>query len=81
MMSTTKNPSPSAPPENLLADDLLAELDAAARSLEKLSLRGAELSLALDESTGGLKIQLDDEQGSQQLTPTQLFSLLDSGGL
>jgi hypothetical protein len=80
MMSTTKNPNPSAPPD-FLTDELLAELDAAARSLEELSLRGAELSLALDEPTGALKIQLDDEQGSRQLTPTQLFSLLDSGGL
>lgn len=77
MMSTTKkNPSSSAPP-----DDLLAELDAAACSLEELSLRGAELSLALDEQTGALQIQLEEERGARQLTPTQLFSLLDSGDL
>ena len=77
MMSMTKQkPSSPAPP-----DDLLAELDAAARSLEEFSLRGAELTLALDGQTGSLQIQLEDEHGSRQLTPTQLFSLLDSNRL
>jgi hypothetical protein len=77
MMSTTKK-NPSSP---ALPDDLLVELDAAARSLEELSRQGAELSLALDGQTGALQIQLEDEHGARQVTPTQLFSLLDSSGL
>ena len=76
MSMTAENTIPPAPP-----DELLAELDAAARSLDELSQRGAELSLELDERTGVLRIKLEDEHGLRQLELSQLFSLLASGDL
>lgn len=62
---------PSTPPA-----ELLAELDAAAAALDALSARAAELTLAMDEHTHRLRIELRDDRGSRALTPTELFSLL-----
>lgn len=62
---------PSTPPA-----ELLAELDAAARALDALSARAAELTLAMDEQAHRLRIELHDDRGSRGLTPTELFSLL-----
>ena len=64
-------PMPSSPP-----DDVLAELDAAARALDELSLRAVELAVGMDEQAGGLRISLADEHGLRALTPTELFALL-----
>lgn len=71
MSTPTEYAVPSAPPV-----ELLAELDAAARSLDALSARAAELTLEMDEETGKLRIQLEDVDGSRRLTPRQLFELL-----
>ena len=46
---------PETPPA-----ELLAELDAAARALDELSARAAQLTLGMDEHTRGLRIELDD---------------------
>jgi hypothetical protein len=67
--------SPSPVPEHPPAE-LLAELDAAARVLDELSARAAELTLGMDRQTGGLRIELADRSGSQLLTPAQLLELL-----
>jgi hypothetical protein len=56
--------------------DLLAELDAAARVLDELSLRAAALTMGMNEQTRSLRIELDEGAGSRELTPTQLFDLL-----
>jgi hypothetical protein len=62
---------PSSPP-----DEVLAELDAAARALDELSLRAVELAVGMDEQAGGLRISLTDERRTRPLTPTELFALL-----
>jgi hypothetical protein len=62
---------PTTPPP-----ELLAELDAAARALDALSARAAELTLAMDEEANGLRIRLHDDRGPRSLTPTELFSFL-----
>lgn len=64
---------PETPPA-----ELLAELDAAARALDDLSARAAQLTLVMDEHTRGLRIELEDGDESHQLSPTQLFDLLAS---
>jgi hypothetical protein len=69
--SVTEHAIPSSPP-----DEVLAELDAAACSLDELSRRAAELTLEMDAQTGGLRIQLADDDGSRMLTPSELFALL-----
>jgi hypothetical protein len=56
--------------------ELLAELDAAARALDQLSARAAQLTLGMDEHTRGLQIELDDSGDRRRLSPTQLFDLL-----
>ena len=61
--------------------DLLADLDAAARALDELSLRAAELTLEMDLQTGCLRIELDDEDGPRALAPSELFALLSSSPL
>jgi hypothetical protein len=61
---------PSTPPA-----ELLAELDAAARALDELTARAAELTLAVDEQAR-LRIDLHDDRGTRALTPTELFGLL-----
>jgi len=70
MSYSTPYPIPDAPPA-----EVLAELDAAARVLDELSARAAELTLGMDQ-TGSLRIELDDGAGQTMLTPTQLFDLL-----
>ncbi|HEX4931433.1 MAG TPA: hypothetical protein VFV62_12040 [Gaiellaceae bacterium] len=62
---------PESPPA-----ELLAELDAAAQALDELSARAAQLTLGMDEQTHGLRIELDEGDGSRRLSPTQLFNLL-----
>lgn len=56
--------------------DLLAELDRAARVLDRLTARAVELTLGVDRQTAGLRIELVDGAGLRELTPTQLFELL-----
>ena len=63
---------PDVPPA-----EVLAELDAAARSLDALSARAAQLTLGMDEHTRGLRIELEDGDATHLLSPTQLFELLD----
>lgn len=67
-------PIPEAPPA-----EVLAELDAAARALDELSARAAQLSLGMDEQTRSLRIELDEAGDVRRLTPTQLFRLLGAG--
>lgn len=62
---------PPSPP-----DEVLAELDAAARALDELSLRAVELAIGMDEQAGGLRISLTGEHRTRALTPTELFALL-----
>jgi hypothetical protein len=57
--------------------ELLAELDDAARALDALSARAAELTLGMDEYTRGLQIEIQDGDETRRLSPTQLFHLLD----
>ena len=63
---------PDVPPA-----EVLAELDAAARALDELSARAAQLTLGMDEHTRGLRIEIEDGDATHQLSPTQLFDLLD----
>lgn len=56
--------------------ELLAELDAAARALDQLSARAAQLTLGMDEHTRGLHIELEDSGERRRLSPMQLFDLL-----
>lgn len=62
---------PETPPA-----ELLAELDAAARALDELTTRASLLTLAMDEQTRRLRIELTENGTSQQLSPRQLFDLL-----
>jgi hypothetical protein len=62
---------PATPPA-----EVLAELDAAARALDELTARAAELTLAMDEQAQRLRIELRDEDGTRRLGPTDLFGLL-----
>ena len=63
---------PDVPPA-----EVLAELDAAARALDELSARAAQLTLGMDEQTRGLRIEVEDGDATHLLSPTQLFELLD----
>ena len=63
--------TPDRPPA-----DLLAELDRAARALDALTARAAELTLGMDREAGGLAIQLRDRATQRRLSPTELFELL-----
>ena len=63
---------PDVPPA-----EVLAELDAAARTLDELSARAAQLTLGMDEHTRGLRIEIEDGDATRLLSPTQLFDLLD----
>ena len=56
--------------------ELLAELDAAARVLDELTARAAELTLGMDEQTRSLRIDLHDDGKSHRLAPNQLLELL-----
>jgi hypothetical protein len=62
---------PDVPP-----DQVFAELDAAARALDELSDRAAQLTLGMDEQTRGIRIELQDSGTTHELSPTQLFGLL-----
>jgi len=62
---------PETPPA-----ELLAELDAAARTLDELTQRAARLTLALEEHERQLRIELHEDGTSRQLTPRELFDLL-----
>ena len=62
---------PATPPAALLA-----ELDAAARALDELTMRAAQLTVSLDEHAAQLRIELREDGGSRLLTPRQLFDLL-----
>ena len=62
---------PATPPA-----ELLAELDAAAQALDELTSRAAQLTLAMDEHAGRLRIELLQDGISRQLSPRQLFELL-----
>jgi hypothetical protein len=62
---------PATPPA-----ELLAELDAAARELDALSARAAELTLAMDGEAQGLRIELRESGETRSLRPTELFGLL-----
>ena len=70
-MTSTPTTIPETPPA-----ELLAELDAAAQALDELTLRAAELTLAMDEQTRRLKIELTEDGATRQLSPRQLFELL-----
>jgi hypothetical protein len=63
---------PDVPPA-----EVLAELDAAARTLDELSARAAQLTLGMDEHTRGLRVELEDGDATHLLSPTQLFDLFD----
>ena len=56
--------------------EVLAELDAAARVLDELTARAAELTLGMDEHTRGLRIELNEGGTTRQLAPAQLLTLL-----
>lgn len=71
MLSALAHPIPSTPPQ-----EVLDELDAAARALDALSSRAAELVLGVDAESGGLQIVLSDDEGTRALSPRQLFALL-----
>ncbi len=68
-------PTPYTIPETPPAE-LLAELDAAARALDELTTRAAELTFAMDEQTHRLRIELTEDGATRQLSPRQLFDLL-----
>jgi hypothetical protein len=67
---------PASPP-----DEVLADLDAAAFALDRLSRRAAELTLEMDAQTGAVRIELADDGCSRALTPSELFELLSSDRL
>ena len=71
MSASTPYVIPPTPPA-----DLLAELDAAARALDELFARAVELTLAMDEQTHGVGIELHEQGASRPLEPTELFGLL-----
>ena len=56
--------------------EVLAELDAAAAALDRLTARAAELALATDEQSHRLRIELRQNGSSRELTPRELFDLL-----
>jgi len=71
MTFSAPDPIPARPPA-----ELLAELDAAARALEELTSRAAQLTLALDEHARRLRIELHEDGTSRELSPRELFDLL-----
>jgi hypothetical protein len=56
--------------------EALAELDAAARVLDALTARAAELTLGMDKRTRSVRIDLQDGGTSHRLAPVQLLDLL-----
>ena len=71
MTFSTPYTIPEQPPA-----ELLAELDAAAAALDRLTARAAQLTLATDAETRRLRIELHEDGMSRQLSPRQLFDLL-----
>jgi hypothetical protein len=71
MNYSTQYVIPEMPPA-----ELLAELDAAARVLDELTARAAELTLVMDEQTRSLRIELEDGGKTRRLAPVQLLDLL-----
>lgn len=73
MKYSTPYAIPATPPA-----ELLTELDDAARALDRLFARAAQLTLGMDEQARGLRIELEDSGERRLLSPTQLFELLAS---
>lgn len=71
MSATIPYVIPASPPK-----ELLAELDAAARTLDELSARAAELTLGMDAETLTLRIELREGAAVRDLRPTELLDLL-----
>ena len=71
MTFSTPYTIPETPPA-----ELLAELDAAARALDELTARAAQLTLVLDAQARRLQIELVEDGTSRRLRPRQLFDLL-----
>lgn len=71
MNYSTQYVIPEVPPA-----EVLAELDAAARVLDELTVRAAELTLEMDEQTRSLRIELVDGGKTRRLAPAQLLELL-----
>jgi hypothetical protein len=65
---------PDVPPA-----EVLAELDAAAQALDELTARAAQLTLAMDEQSQQLRIELVQDDSRRRLSPTRLFALLAGG--
>ena len=64
---------PEVPPA-----EVLAELDAAAEALDELTARAAQLTLAMDEQSQRVQIELVQDGSRRRLSPTQLFKLLSA---
>jgi hypothetical protein len=64
---------PDVPPA-----EVLAELDAAAEALDELTARAAQLTLAMDEQSQRVQIELVEDGSRRPLSPTQLFKLLSA---
>ena len=62
---------PARPPA-----ELRDELDAAARALDELTHRAAQLTFALDVHAPRLRIELHEDGTSRRLSPRDLFDLL-----
>ena len=56
--------------------ELLAELDAAAHALDELTARAAQLTLAMDEQSRSVRVELVEDGSTRRLSLTQLFNLL-----
>lgn len=71
MKYSTQYVIPDTPPT-----EVLAELDAAARVIDELTARAAELTLGMDEQARSLRIELEDRGETRRLAPVQLLDLL-----
>lgn len=71
MSATIPYVIPATPPK-----ELLAELDAAARSLDDLTARAAQLTLEVDAETLAPRVELREGSGVRRLRPTELLDLL-----
>jgi hypothetical protein len=71
MKYSTQYLIPNTPPT-----EVLAELDAAARVIDELTARAAELTLGMDEQMRSLHIELEDGGTTRRLAPAQLLDLL-----
>lgn len=71
MSATIPYVIPDTPPA-----ELIAELDAAARTLDRLSARAAELTLGMDADSLSLRIELREDGDVRRLRPTELLDLL-----